>query len=193
MHPEGIYPRKETGESGVVSYAPAPLLFFRALRVVAPPGRRQACQRAQKLLSLGRWHELNSLGPGGPMDCSVGRCTECPGPWSAEAAQHSSPCTRAGVPMVALREVKEVDGHHDNTPPQILDNNPPRSPSPKPWRAGEPCATTNCRLTQRRCRHATAASNDFFCVSFGARARARQRARLYTSDSLCNDGGLGAD
>ena len=40
-------------------------------------------------------------------------------------------------------------------------------------------------VIRRRHRHATAASNDFFCVPFGA----RQRARLYTSDALCDDGG----
>ena len=49
-----------------MSHAPAP--FFSCTQG-GPPW--EACQRAQKLLSLGRWHELNSLGPGGPLDCSI--------------------------------------------------------------------------------------------------------------------------
>ena len=59
------------------------------------------------------------------MDCSVGRRALHGMPRPLEAAQHSSPCTRAGVPMVALREVKEVDGHHDNTPPKYSITTPP--------------------------------------------------------------------
>ena len=41
-------------------------------------------------------------------------------------------------------------------------------------------------VSRRRRRRATVASSDFFCVPFGG---GRQRERLYTSDSLFDDGG----
>jgi hypothetical protein len=44
-------------------------------------------------------------------------------------------------------------------------------------------------VSRRRRRHATAASRDFLCVPFGG---VSQRARLYNSDALCDDGGPGA-
>jgi hypothetical protein len=60
-----------------------------------------------------------------------------------------------------------------------------------PWATGgwQAAVCHDAVVSRRRRRHATAASSDFFCVPFGG---ARQRARLYPSDSLCDDGGPGA-
>ena len=53
---------------------------------------------------------------------------------------------------------------------------------------------TTERVSGSRRRHATAASSvDFFCVFFAFPSGGRQRARLYTYDSLSNDGGPGAE
>ena len=50
-HPEGI-PAKRNGGVLISVTCPGPIFFVQG----GPPW--EACQRAQKLLSLGRWHEL---------------------------------------------------------------------------------------------------------------------------------------
>jgi len=59
-----------------------------------------------------------------------------------------------------------------------------------PWATGGWQAAVHVHhdtvVSRRRRRRATAASSDLFCVPFGG---GRQRERLYTSDSLFDDGG----